>query len=145
MLLYIVRHGDPNYVDDCLTEKGILQAEAVGKRIAASGINQIYSSPMGRAKQTAEPACRLLGLEYEIEDWTREIETAIKTTYPEHKGSRGIIEEHVYMKSVRMSVMGEYENVYILPEMTRIDSKTENGRTHFETGDILGYRAFLLN
>lgn len=74
MLLYIVRHGDPDYVNDCLTEKGILQAEAVGKRIAASGINEIYSSPMGRAQQTAAPACRLLGLPCNIEPWAHEVE-----------------------------------------------------------------------
>ena len=41
MLLYIVRHGDPDYEKDCLTERGKLQAEAVGKRIFDSGINQI--------------------------------------------------------------------------------------------------------
>lgn len=68
----------------------------------------------------------------------------IKSTYPEHKGSRGIIEDHVYMKSVPVSVMGEYKKVYILPEMTEVECKWENGRTTFETGDILGYRAFLL-
>ena len=67
----------------------------------------------------------------------------VKATYPEHKMNRGIIEEHTYMKSVEVSIKGEYE-VYILPEMTKVESKIENGRTVFETGDILGYRAFLL-
>ena len=41
MLLYIVRHGDPIYSTDSLTEKGILQAEAVGKRMADAKIDQI--------------------------------------------------------------------------------------------------------
>ena len=68
----------------------------------------------------------------------------VKTTYPEHKMNRGIIEEHTYAKSVPVSIKGEYGEVYILPEMTKIESKTEKGRTSFETGDILGYRAFLL-
>ena len=36
MLLYIIRHGEPDYATDSLTERGILQAEAVGKRIAAA-------------------------------------------------------------------------------------------------------------
>ena len=40
--------------------------------------------------------------------------------------------------------MGEYGEVYVLPEMTKIESKCENGRTVFETGDLPGYRAFLL-
>lgn len=68
----------------------------------------------------------------------------VKTTYPEHKMNRGIIEEHTWTKSVPVSIKGEYGEVYVLPEMTKLESKTEGGRTHFETGDILGYRAFLL-
>ena len=83
MLLYIVRHGEPNYEKDCLTENGRLQAEAVGKRIAASGIDVIYSSPMGRARETAAPACRLLGLPCNIEEWTHEVEDDRLTPYPD--------------------------------------------------------------
>ena len=83
MLLYIVRHGDPIYETDSLTERGKLQAEAVGKRMAASKIDRIFSSPMGRAIQTAKPACRLLGLEYTIEEWTHEIEDERMTPYPD--------------------------------------------------------------
>ena len=60
MLLYLVRHGIPNYATDSLTPDGALQAEAVGKRLAATGIDEIYSSPLGRARQTAEPTARLL-------------------------------------------------------------------------------------
>ena len=83
MLLYIVRHGEPNYEKDCLTPKGVLQAEAVGKRIAASGINVIYSSPMGRAQETAAPACRMLGLPCNIENWAHEVEDDRLTPYPD--------------------------------------------------------------
>lgn len=68
----------------------------------------------------------------------------VKTTYAEHKMNRGIIEEHVWARSIPVSIQGEYDEVYLLPERTRIESKIENGRTLFETGDILGYRAFLL-
>ena len=97
MLLYIVRHGDPNYVDDCLTERGRLQAEAVGKRIAASGINQIYSSPMGRAKQTAEPACRLLGLDCHIEDWSHEVEDERLSMEPYGKATSVSLIQNTYV------------------------------------------------
>jgi len=83
MLLYIIRHGDPDYTTDSLTERGILQAEAVGKRIRDSKIDRIFSSPMGRARQTAEPACRLLGLEYSVEEWTHEIGKEKNTTFPD--------------------------------------------------------------
>lgn len=83
MLLYIVRHGEPNYTTDSLTERGWLQAEAVGKRMLDAGIQHIYSSPMGRARQTAEPACRLLGLPCQIEDWAHEIEDERLTPFPD--------------------------------------------------------------
>lgn len=73
MLLYIVRHGDPDYKNDCLTDKGRLQAEAVGVRMKDAKLDRIFSSPMGRARETAEPACRLLGLEMNIEPWAHEI------------------------------------------------------------------------
>ena len=83
MLLYIVRHGDPIYETDSLTERGKLQAEAVGRRIANSGIDRIFSSPMGRARETAEPACRMLGLEYTVEEWTHELGDERLTPYPD--------------------------------------------------------------
>lgn len=83
MLLYIVRHGDPVYSTDSLTPRGKLQAEAVGKRIFHSGIDRIFSSPMGRAKETAEPACRLLGLTMNIEEWSHEIEDERLTPFPD--------------------------------------------------------------
>lgn len=85
MLLYIVRHGDPVYVTDSLTERGKRQAEAVGKRIYDSHIDRIFSSPMGRALETAEPACRLLGLECNIEEWTHEIGDERLTPFPDGK------------------------------------------------------------
>ena len=85
MLLYIIRHGDPDYSTDSLTPRGILQAEAVGKRLAAAHIDRIFTSPMGRARQTAEPACRLLGLTPVVEEWTREIGEERLTSYPDGK------------------------------------------------------------
>lgn len=98
MLLYIVRHGDPDYVNDCLTEKGHLQAEAVAKRIAASGISQIYSSPMGRARQTAEPSCRLLGLPCHIEPWAHEVEEGRLSEEPYGKPTSVSLIQNTYYR-----------------------------------------------
>lgn len=72
MLLYIIRHGDPIYEPDSLTEKGKLQAQALAKRLAVHGLDRIYSSPMVRAQMTAEPTCQLLGIPAQIEEWTSE-------------------------------------------------------------------------
>ncbi len=72
MLLYIIRHGDPIYNPDSLTEKGKLQAQALGRRLSVHGLDQIYTSPMIRAQQTAAPTCELLHLKPQIEEWTSE-------------------------------------------------------------------------
>ena len=60
MLLFYIRHGDPIYAPDQLTELGHLQAEAVAKRLALYGVDRIYSSTSTRALQTATPTSHLL-------------------------------------------------------------------------------------
>ena len=57
MRLLLVRHGDPNYELDCLTELGHRQAKIVAKRLMEEGIQKIYCSPQGRAQQTAVLKC----------------------------------------------------------------------------------------
>lgn len=111
MLLYIVRHGDPDYVTDTLTERGKLQAEAVGKRIAASKIDRIFSSPMGRARQTAEPACRILGLDYFVEEWTHEIEDERLTPFPDGvKKSITAVQNTYYRENENINL--DYEHAF---------------------------------
>lgn len=66
MLLYIIRHGTPDYENDTLTEDGKKQADAVGKRLSTCGIDEIYSSPLGRARLTAKPLSDILNLEIKI-------------------------------------------------------------------------------
>ena len=73
MLLYIVRHGEPDYETDSLTELGWKQARLAAKRFVPGGLDRIFSSPMGRARQTAQPTAEALGLPVKIEHWTREI------------------------------------------------------------------------
>ncbi len=66
MLLYIIRHGDPIYNPDCLTDLGHEQARALVPRLAPLGFDKIFASPMIRAQQTAAPTCEALGMEAEI-------------------------------------------------------------------------------
>lgn len=72
MLFFYVRHGDPIYNPDSLTPLGARQAEALAKRFAVYGLDEIYSSPSIRAQQTAQPTCELLKKEKKILDWTLE-------------------------------------------------------------------------
>ena len=142
MLLYIVRHGDPNYEKDCLTERGIIQAEAVGKRIAASGINQIYSSPMGRARQTAAPACRLLNLPCHIEDWAHEVEEERLSPEPYGKPTSVSMVQNTYYREnggIDLSYDRAFEAVSFRSSgmKTATDRIEQGGRDFLER---LGYK-----
>lgn len=53
MKILIIRHGDPNYEIDSLTEKGWREAEYLSERISKLDLRDIYVSPLGRAKDTA--------------------------------------------------------------------------------------------
>ncbi|MBP3919904.1 MAG: histidine phosphatase family protein [Clostridia bacterium] len=72
MLLYLIRHGDPDYVHDSLTPLGQRQAEALARRLAVHGLDRIYASPLGRAIATAKPTSEILNLPIEIEEWCSE-------------------------------------------------------------------------
>ena len=72
MIFYYVRHGEPIYDPDSLTEYGEEQAKALGKRFALYGLDEIYSSPSSRAFQTAQATCDVLGETPTILDWTNE-------------------------------------------------------------------------
>ncbi|MBC7960452.1 MAG: histidine phosphatase family protein [Vallitaleaceae bacterium] len=53
MKLLIIRHGDPDYAIDSLTEKGWREAEYLSKSISDMEVKAFYVSPLGRAKDTA--------------------------------------------------------------------------------------------
>lgn len=73
MRIVFVRHGEPDYVHDCLTEAGRRQAAAAAERMAGEGISEIYASPCGRASETAAFTARRLGLPVTTVDYMREI------------------------------------------------------------------------
>ena len=62
MRIIFIRHGEPDYRNDCLTETGREQALLAAERIQGEGIEEIWSSPLGRAYETAEAASKLLGI-----------------------------------------------------------------------------------
>lgn len=72
MLLFYIRHGDPIYDPDSLTPLGHRQAEAVAKRLALYGIDEIYASSSIRAQQTAQPTAELTKKPVQILDWCNE-------------------------------------------------------------------------
>lgn len=77
MKIHIIRHGDPDYSIDSLTEKGWREAQLLSERIAKMPIDDFYCSPLGRAKDTASLSLEKCGKEAEILDWLREFDGRI--------------------------------------------------------------------
>ncbi|MBP3427022.1 MAG: histidine phosphatase family protein [Clostridia bacterium] len=73
MRIIFVRHGHPDYEKDCLTPLGHRQARAAAERLKGEGIERIFSSPMGRARETAAYTAQALGLEVTALDFMHEI------------------------------------------------------------------------
>ncbi len=48
MRLIFIRHGDPDYVHDTLTEKGKREAELLAQRVKNWDVSKFYVSPVAR-------------------------------------------------------------------------------------------------
>jgi len=81
MIVYFVRHGESQASaqdifqkdDDPLSEKGKKQVKILAERLKQPSIGNIYSSPLLRAKESAEIVSKRLGKPFEI--WEELVET----------------------------------------------------------------------
>lgn len=62
MRILIVRHAEPDYVHDSLTEKGEREAALLAERLSRIPISAFYISSLGRARKTAIPTLRRSGI-----------------------------------------------------------------------------------
>lgn len=82
MRILIIRHGDPNYEIDGLTPRGELEAHALAEKLKNESITAIYCSTLGRARLTAQPTAKALGMGVEYFEWLREFSyVSIKLPY----------------------------------------------------------------
>lgn len=72
MKLIIIRHADPDYSIDSLTPTGWEEARLLAERVAKWEVKAVYTSPLGRAKDTAGLSLNKLGMQVEVKDWLRE-------------------------------------------------------------------------
>jgi len=79
-MIVLVRHGETDgnatrrvqFPDTPLSERGLAQAERLGARLGALGIERILVSDYARAHMTAEPVARESGARLEVEPLLRE-------------------------------------------------------------------------
>ncbi|MCM1542521.1 MAG: histidine phosphatase family protein [Blautia sp.] len=72
MKLLIIRHGDPDYEKDSLTEKGWREAALLAERMGKMEITDFYVSPLGRARDTASLTLEKMGRTATECDWLQE-------------------------------------------------------------------------
>lgn len=72
MRILIIRHGDPDYEHDSLTEKGWREAALLADRMEKEDLTKIYVSVLGRARDTASLTLKRKGMTAEECTWLRE-------------------------------------------------------------------------
>ncbi|HEX4131285.1 MAG TPA: histidine phosphatase family protein [Pirellulales bacterium] len=86
MLLYLIRHGESLFnaeqriqgqLDTQLSPLGIRQSQAIAESFRGKPIAAVYCSPLARARGTAEPLARLLGVELRTDEQLKEINAGV--------------------------------------------------------------------
>ena len=100
MRIIFVRHGEPDYANDCLTEKGVRETKLLGEYLKNYDLGTVCVSPLGRARQTAEIAAEQYGYQLTTAWWLEEILKIVDMTmFPEL--------EYAYRNS-RLESPGQY-------------------------------------
>jgi len=99
--LILIRHGETDWnvegryqgqADPPLNARGRVQALRLADGLASSGIETLYTSPLQRARQTAEIVAQRLNVPVHIEprlveihqgDWQTRLRSEIEQLYPE--------------------------------------------------------------
>ena len=78
MKIVIVRHAEPDYLNDTLTEKGWKEAKLLSKRLCKIENPVFYCSPLGRAKDTASLTLKETGKTAQELDWLHEFKGKVR-------------------------------------------------------------------
>ena len=110
MKLIIIRHGDPDYEIDSLTPKGKTEAELLSQRLQKMTIDDIYCSPLGRAKRTAKPYIEATGKEIKIVPWLEEFNyaTVVDPENPDRRKQIWDFSQEFYAKTTMLHRVDEW-------------------------------------
>ena len=103
MRILMIRHGDPDYQNDTLTERGIKEAKALAALAPSMNLGDCYQSPLGRAQKTASYVLEAVGKTAETCDWLREFPAVIdvkgdeelERVFPDYMMPDGTYRKHI--------------------------------------------------
>ena len=84
MRMLFIRHGDPDYVHDTLTEKGHREAALLAEYAPKLNVGECYVSPLGRAQDTASYSLKKLGKTARTLGWLREFPAMVNLNEAPH-------------------------------------------------------------
>ena len=73
MEILLIRHADPDYENDTLTQIGHQEARKLANSFSMVSLNAIYVSPQGRAQDTMRYTTNLSKMNFTTLEWLREI------------------------------------------------------------------------
>lgn len=82
MRLYIIRHADPDYDNNTITAEGHREAAALSYYLKEEGLTRLFTSPMGRAKDTARYTEQATALCATEQAWMKELHLFIPSGDP---------------------------------------------------------------
>lgn len=103
MKIRFIRHGDPDYVNDTLTEKGRREASLLARMAPGMELGDCYMSPLGRAKDTADYSLKAAGKTAKLLDWLQEFPAKVdinsseflQRAYPDTEKENGRFRERI--------------------------------------------------
>ena len=103
MRILMIRHGDPDYVHDSLTEKGKVEAALLAERMTGEQVKDFYVSPLGRARETASYTLNKMNRTAQVCDWLQEFPAkvdingvpALEAAYPDTKKNDGMFQKRI--------------------------------------------------
>ena len=126
MKILFVRHGEPDYEHDSLTEKGDREAALLADMLCKMDIKAFYCSPLGRARRTADFTLDRLGMEAEVLPWLQEFRgRCVKPNIP---GRESICWDWLPSDWTEQKLFYDREKWVLAPEFEGTNVKSENDK-----------------
>ena len=126
MKLLFIRHGEPDYDNDCLTELGKKEALTVADRLEHEEIEAFFLSPLGRARETAVPTLARKHAEGTVYDWLQEFDAPIRR--PDRPEKESICWDWLPQDWTTIDALYQPDQWYNVPEMKAGNVKAEYDR-----------------
>ena len=124
MKITIIRHAEPDYKNHTLTEKGFREAEFLGKYLKDTKIDYIYSSPLPRARYTADAIIKYNKTKtYEVFNYMREFDSRIDLPYKKN---------HL-LWDLRPTFLQDNKDLYDINKWTEVGVINDKVKEHYNS------------